>query len=213
MVYAETGLPNLQHAPKFYRITGALFPLFLVPIARAGKLRWPATMVALTYMSILIVMNWVLIQVPATPKLAPIYNPVTHLVPPGFPILLVGPALVVDLLLHRFPRGRDWLLAPAIGVAFIATLVLIQWPFSAWLLSLPQPNPVLGVGYWEYGAQLGSWTTSFFDVPGLEVSRTGQVGTVQWQQVATGLLVAAGLATLSTRVGLWWGSWMERVKR
>lgn len=213
MVYAETGLPNLQHAPKFYLVSALLFPGFLVGAARAGHLRWPATTAALTYMVLLMILNWVLVQVPAAPRLAPIYNPVTHLVPPGFPILMVVPAVVIDRLVRRTGLG-DWALAPLLGVGFVAALLLVQWPMASFLLSLREPNPFFGTQYWEYSARLGPWTHSFFDVPGFRYVRDrGMVGSLDLAGMARGLAVAAGLGILSSRIGLWWGGWMTRVRR
>jgi hypothetical protein len=212
MVYAETGLPNHQHSPAFYRITAMLFPLFLVAVSRGGRSRWPATTAALVYMAVLILLNWILVLVPAEPKLAPIYNPVTRLVPPGFPILLVVPALAVDLLVRR--RLNDWLAAPVLGAAFVLALLAVQWPFASFLMTFEGPNPIFGVQYWDYSARLGPWTHSFFDVPGYRYDRElGNVGSLDVPVFARGIAIAAGVGALSSRVGLWWGRWMTRVRR
>jgi hypothetical protein len=213
MVYAETGLANLQHKPAFYQISGALFPLFLLAVARAGRTRWPATIAAVTYTVIMIVLNWVLALVPATPLLAPIYNPVTTLVPPGFPILIIVPALAIDLLVARW-KGSDWLLAPMVGVAFVGALLVVQWPFASFLLSLDQPNYLFGQGYWDYTARLGPWTTQFHDVPGYRYVRgEGFVGSLDVRAMAVGLVIATLLAAVSSRLGLAWGRWMSQVRR
>jgi hypothetical protein len=213
MMYEDTGLPNLHHAPKFYQIAAGTFPLFLVAIARAGRSRWPATTAALTYMVVLLLLNWVLVQVPATPKLAPIYNPVTHLVPPGFPLWLVVPALGIDLIARR-TTGRGWLASVAQGIVFVLALLLVQWPWSSLVLSLPQPNAWLGSGYWDYTAQLGPWTRTFFDVPGYHwVRGTGFVGALDVGALIRGLALAMAIGAVSSQVGFWWGNWMARVRR
>ncbi len=73
----------------------------------------------------MIVMIWILQLFPARPKLAPIYNAVTHMVPPHFPLLLVIPALAVDLVLRRRTQSssNDWIRAALSGVAFVASSV------------------------------------------------------------------------------------------
>lgn len=214
MMYAETGLAILQRRVLFFGATAALFPLFLVAVARSGRTRFPATIAALTYTVIMIVMNWVLALVPATPMLAPIYNPVTHLVPPGFPILLVVPALGIDFLIQRGGRNNDWLLSVALGLGFVALLFAVQWPFSGFLNSLDQPNYLFGQGYWEYNTRLGPWTTQFFDVPGYRWERgIGWTGSLDKVLLAQGLGVAIGIGAVSSRLGLWWGNWMSRVQR
>jgi hypothetical protein len=52
-------------------------------------------------MGLLCGIDWMLGLFPATPKLAPIFNPVTHMVALPFPLLLVFPAMAIDLLLRR----------------------------------------------------------------------------------------------------------------
>ena len=114
MEYASA--PNTMHSALFYEVTGAVLPVFLVAFGRAGRLRWPATTTAAIYMVLSLVMMWTLEAFPATPKLAPIYNPVTHMVPPFFPLILIVPAVAIDLLLRRFKN--DWVLSVVIGVTF-----------------------------------------------------------------------------------------------
>ncbi|MEO8450612.1 MAG: hypothetical protein ABI647_12510 [Gemmatimonadota bacterium] len=213
MVYAETGLPNMQHAPKFYTISAGIFTLFLVAVARAGKIRWSATVAAITYMAIMIVMNWVLALVPATPKLAPIYNPVTHLVAPGFPIILVLPAIVIDVFAGRDRKWSDWAIAPAVGFSFVVLLVSIQWPLSTFLLTLDQPNYLFGVGSWDYSSRLGPWTKMFFDVPGLHYAGGAMHGSIDVGAMVKGMGLAMVVGAISARFGLWWGTWMRMVRR
>jgi hypothetical protein len=38
-------------------------------------------------------------------------------VPPEFPLLLVAPALLIDLAMQRLGRGRDWRLSALIAIA------------------------------------------------------------------------------------------------
>ena len=97
--------PNLQHASYFYRVVCTPFPLLLVLAARASRARAAATIAAATYMLLYIVMILVLPLFPAHPKLAPIYHPVDHMVPPAFPLLLIVPAVAIDVI--------GWLLARA----------------------------------------------------------------------------------------------------
>jgi hypothetical protein len=69
------------------------FPIRLVTMGRAGRTSWPATRMAAVYLLVVCLMVWILPLFPAQPKLAPIFNPVTHMVPPPFPLLLIFPAL------------------------------------------------------------------------------------------------------------------------
>ena len=83
----EFTAPNQQHAGLFYRVCALIFPFRLVALGRAGRVSWPATRVAAVYILLWCLMIWILPLFPAQPKLAPIYNPVTHMVPPHFPVL------------------------------------------------------------------------------------------------------------------------------
>ncbi|MCI0539502.1 MAG: hypothetical protein L0Z50_30190 [Verrucomicrobiales bacterium] len=100
-VYAtEFTWPNRQHTSNYYQVLSCLYPFLFAMAARASKLRWAATLAAVTYMGLVMVVIWLLPLFPAQPKLAPIYNPVDHMVPPPFPMLMAVPALAIDLLLR-----------------------------------------------------------------------------------------------------------------
>src|SRR5512135_1678606 len=112
------GFPNDAHHALYYKICAAAFPLLLAATARASRARWPATGAAATYMAVTLLMLWILPLFPATPRLAPIYNPLDHFVPPPVPILLVVPALVIDLVVRRGPES-DWGRAALAGIGFV----------------------------------------------------------------------------------------------
>src|SRR4051812_6131318 len=85
-------------------------------------------------------MVWILQLFKAQPLVARIYWKVDHVVPPVFPLLLVGPALLMDLVIRRFGspnRWKDWGLAVALGAAFTLTFTAIQWNFSEFMLHSP----------------------------------------------------------------------------
>ncbi|MEO7964395.1 MAG: hypothetical protein ABIT38_10880, partial [Gemmatimonadaceae bacterium] len=175
--------------------------------------RYPATIAAATYTIVMLVMSWVLALVPAVPKLAPIYNPLTHLVPPGFPLLVIVPAVALDFLHQRLKGRSDWLLAALAGIAFVVLLLAVQWPFSSFLLSLDQPNYFFATGYQGYSARVGPWTKVFFDVPGFRWEQGKMLGTLDVMGMAQSVAFATVLAIGSSRLALWWGDWMRRVQR
>jgi hypothetical protein len=158
-------------------------------------------------MGILCLTIWTLQLFPAQPKLAPIYNVVTHMVPPEFPLLLVLPALAIDLLVQGFGRGHDWLLGAAAGISFLAVLCVVQWYFGQFLLSPAARNFFFGADQWAYMVKPGPWQYRFWQVP------RDAVGNVDVFAMAHGLAIAGIIAVASARVGLWWGSGMSRVMR
>ena len=180
---------------------------FLVAFARASRLPWPATRVAIIYMLITMIAIWLLQLFPATPKLAPIYNPVTRMVPPPFPLLLFAPAIAIDLLMARFNRSRDWLLAVALGVAFVAVMLAVHWFWGEFLLSPAARNFFFGGDHWDYSSRLGPWRYRYWN---LDVDSAGQWSAMAF---AKGMAIALILAIVSSRLGLAWGKGMARVKR
>jgi len=196
-----------MHSGTFYRVAAMFYPVVLLAAGRASKLRWAATATASVYMLVSALMVWILPLFPATPKLGPIYQNITHMVGLDFPLLLVAPALAIDLVLHRLTRAgrsvRDPVLAAAAGVAFVAALLAAQWPFAEFLMSPAARNAVFNTAnfvYWMQPRWVESAYTFDAPVPG---------------ETALGLqlLVACAYATVSSYLGLKWGRWMTRVQR
>ena len=205
IIVTEKSYPNQQRGTFFYQVACAIYPLYLVAAARAAKMRWAATGAALVYMMIVLAMVWVLPLFRAQPLLAPIYNPVDRMVPPGFPLLLVFPGLAIDLVMRVLDRKpgfwRDWLLAGALAMAFLAVLLAVQYSFSGFLISPAADNWFFAGNRWTpYFIRLGDWRFRFWD---------------QQKDALTiaGLAVALGLGIFKVRIALAVGSWMSKVQR
>ena len=212
----EYSFPNGQHALTFYLIVCWHYPALLVMASRAAAIRWGATLAATVYFAVYLLMIWILPLFAAQPMLAPIYNPVTHMVPPPFPLLLVLPALVIDLAIERARRranapgqpvnarwawARDWVLAAGLGLAFFAIMLAAQWSFSAFMLSPGSDNWVFaGHRHWPYTSNPGSWMNTFWNQDRDPVT-------------ARGLALALLFACAACRGGLWFGNWMLKVRR
>ena len=193
--------PNHQHAPTFFLVSAAVFPFLLTGIARGATSCRGATGAAAVYMGVTLLMIWILQLFPARPMLAPILRPVDHMVPPSFPILLVAPALVIDVLVNRIPAGagrvRQGLTAVGAGVAAMLALAALQWPFAAFLLTEPARNFVFAADQFGFNIAPGAFQYEFWGRP-----MTG--GAAGW---------TALVAAVSAVAGLWWGNWMARVRR
>jgi hypothetical protein len=207
MISEYASRPNDMHQPLFYQVAAGAFPVFLVAFGRSGRLRLPATASAAVYMGIILAMLWILQLFPAQAKLAPIYTRVTHMVPPEFPLLLIIPALAIDLLLRRVGRRHDWLLAAGLGLVFLSLLVAVQWYFGEFLLSPAARNFFFAADQWPYMVRPGPWQHRFWGVP------MNAAGHLDGLALARGLAFAALFAIGSARVGLWWGNGMSRVMR
>jgi hypothetical protein len=140
--------------------------------------------------------------VPAQPKLGPVYNPITHLIPAKFPILILIPALALDLLWQRTRAWKQWQIALLSGFLFMALLVAVEWPFAKFLLSKASENRFFGTIYFDYNERPTSPDRSrLFFHP--------DHGLTLW----LGLLRASLYASLSTWIGLLFGRWMRGVRR
>jgi hypothetical protein len=193
---------SAQHDMLFYKVVAGVVPLVLVAPAVAGRLRWPATAAAAAYMGVLLALTLILPLFPAEPRLAPVRFPIDRMMPPQFPLLLIVPALAIDLVLQRWgDRKKGWMLAAVLGVLFVAALFLVHWPFANVLNWLGTRETILHQELRPY--MMGD--SSF--------SRGEFWSEAQGMAIVKGLGIATVLAILSTRAGLGWGSFMARVKR
>jgi hypothetical protein len=192
---------SLMHGGEFYRVLAMVVPLVLAGVARASGRRWAATIVAGVYSLFYLALSWILPLFPAAPKLGPVYIPITHFVPPEFPILLIVPAIVLDLLWTRLAHWNKWLLAAISGVVFVGVLFAAQWPFADFLMSPAARNWFFGAKYFDYGTPP---TSLYFR----HLYYMEPLGTFPKE-----MALAVVFAILMTRIGLAWGSWMQRIRR
>ena len=190
-----------MHQSLFYQVSAGVFVFFLVSAARASRTTWPATTVALVYAAFSMFMLWLLPLFPGQPLLGPIFVPIDRFMPPDFPLLLVVPAMVIDLVMRRVAPGRwrDWGLAAALAVVFVATFLAVQWPFADFLVSPWARNDFFGSHRMDYG------------VPPQIQARWYQLNPPD--NLSIGLAIAVAIGFVSARLGLWWGNWMSRVRR
>lgn len=216
--------PNTQHAALFYEVCALMYPARLVALSCSGRTSWPATRVAAVYMAFMCVMDWILISFPAHPKLAPIFNPVTHMVPLPFPLLLIFPALAIDLILRLTGESfsttepvasnqisvrsvfRRIGLAIMLGAVFFGVLIAVQWYFSKFMLSPHARNSFfMGDRVFGYNFPKGDWQTEFWRTD--PHKKNADVITV------SSVAIILALASASSWVGLFFGNWMRRVRR
>lgn len=191
----------LQHQGAFYWTACLVYPFFLAAAGNASRLRWGATAIAAAYMAIRIAMLWILPRFPAEPGLGPIYQPVTHMIPMEFPLLLVVPAFAMDLVRQHTRPGRLLSLGIRQGLAFFTTFLVTQWFFAEFLLSEWSRNWIFGTHYFPYSVPDTSSLVRHVFVPDTPAG------------LRRGLLAAAGNAAVSAVVGAAWSLWYRRVRR
>jgi hypothetical protein len=190
------------HSASAYIAIGIALPLVFAILSQASRYKWAATSAAAVYMIITIAEILIFPLFPAQPKLGPVFNPVTHLIPGKFPILIFVPALALDLLWQRTRAWKPWKVALVSGFLFIAVLTIVEWPFANFLLSKASENRFFGTIYFDYNARPNGYDRlrEFFEPD------HGSV--LYW-----GLLRAAIYGSISTWIGLSFGRWMRSEQR
>ncbi len=192
------------HTASAYIAMAIAVPLIFAIFSEVSGYRWAATSTAAVYTLIILGEILILPLFPATPKLGPVFNPVTHLVPAKFPILLLAPAFALDLLWQRLRTSlwKPWQIALLSGVLFVAVLTAVEWPFANFLLSHRSENRFFGTIYFDYNSRPDG-----FD----RLRRFFQPSSPAAMSFA--LLRASLYAAISTLIGLSFGRWMRTVQR
>jgi hypothetical protein len=192
-----------MHTAIFYRVVGIIGPLVLIGVARASRHRWAATIIAACYTVLWATAVWVFPLFPAEAKLGPVFTPETHMLPLNFPLLLIVPAIVVDLVLNHLVGRSKWLQASFAGISFLTAMLIVQWPFAYFLVSPLARNRIFGMNYFPYMMRPSEYHQAWEFVV-YEKTRLAF-----W----TGMGVAFIASIISARLGLAWGDWMRRVRR
>jgi len=203
VMFMEHTVRPFMHGAPFYRIVAAIVPLLFAAVARGSGHRWGATIAAGFYSVFLLALLWILPLFPAEPKLGPVTVAVKSLVPPEFPLLLIVPALALDLLWARTPDWSRGAQAVASGALFVALFFVVQWPFATFLMSPAARNYVFGAIYFDYFTPPTSYYWRYLFLP----HATGP-----WA-FAMGAASAMGIAIVGSWLGIGWGNWMRRVHR
>jgi hypothetical protein len=190
------------HAAQAYQVIAIGTPALFAVLWQASRNRWACTWIALVYTVFVEAMVLILPLFPAEPKLGPVFQTVTHLIPPKFPILLIAPAILLDLIWYATSRWKPWQIALVSGPAFVLPLIAAEWPFANFLMTKYAANPVFGAMYVGYGESPQS-----YDV--LRQFADPEHGITLF----TGLAWAMLFAILSTWAGVNLGRWMRGIQR
>ena len=192
----------LLHTTAAYISMGIALPVVFAMLARASGHRWSSTITAAIYTAYTILEILIFPLFPASPKLGPVFYQVTHLVPAKFPILIIVPAIALDLIWQRTAAWRPRKIAIVSGVVFMALLFAVEWPFASFLMSKASENRFFGTMYFDYNSRPDGYDRlrQFFH------PASGMV-------LASALVMASIYGMISTWVGLRFGGWMRTVQR
>src|SRR6202030_1841686 len=201
-IMQEDTFRMFMHGAKFYLVVMFVAPIWFAAVSRASENRWAATIVMGLYTLMHLTFMWLLQLIPAEPKLGPIYQKITHLVPPDFPLLMIVPAIVFDIVRRRIATLNRWAQSAILGAATLGSFVAVQWPFANFLMSPASRN-------WFFATN----NTPYFIPPNSHWARYAWLPTeFSTSQFALRMVLALVAAVLMTRVGLSWGDWMRRLR-
>ncbi len=192
-----------MHRVSFYQVASFLFPLLLVAVSVSAPSKWGATFAAIVYTVFMAAMVWILPLFPAEPLLGPVLNPITNFQAFEFPLLLIFPAIGIDLITQRFRRMNSWLTSLLYAAAFLVTLLVFQYPFGNFLMSDAARNWFFGTESWYFGSS-PDWQYRFAYAEWMETTGFDLV---------KGLLIALVIGYLSSRLSIRWGKWMQNIMR
>jgi len=203
-LFTELLEPSLMHSIGFYEAAGLIFPVYLLAVSRASKTKWGATAASAVFMAEMIFMVWVLELVPAKPLLGPVFNHFDHYQPFRFPLLLIFPAMVIDIINNKLKNQSIWLVAPATALAFLLVILPVQWYFGTFYHT----------SVYSRGWVFASYSLNYGTNPGREYRYTFNPALVDtgWRLVI-GLFFAYCLALVSSFLGYLWGGWIRKVQR
>jgi hypothetical protein len=201
--YEYIGDQTLMHSAIYYRVLGMMVPVVLVGIGRPSGNRWAGTILAAMYTVLWLAGNWIFPLFPAQAKLGPVFTLITHMVPLGFPVLVLPGALVLDFVLFRLAGRSDTQKALVGGAGFLAATLAVSWPLAYFMMSPYARNRIFAMNEFGYSTPPSdyhlAWTLRAYEQTRVEF----------W----VGMLIALVVTMLSTRFGTLWGDWMRRIRR
>ncbi|MDO8678900.1 MAG: hypothetical protein Q7R30_10100 [Acidobacteriota bacterium] len=192
-----------QHNARFFIAVAIGTPAILAALTIASERRWASTIMAGIYSAFALAFLWILPLFPASPKLGPVHQQVTHFIPWEFPLLIIVPAFVTDLILQRTGGWRPIVRALVAGLAFLAVFVAVQWPFATFMLTPSARNWFFGSGYVDFSTPARSALAR-----NVFVYREADAA-----QFWRGMLIAAVVSCFMMWIGLHAGRAMRKVRR
>ncbi|HEY1242033.1 MAG TPA: hypothetical protein VGF16_15830, partial [Bryobacteraceae bacterium] len=122
--------------------------------------------------------------------------------PPEFPVLLIVPAFLLDLIWQRTGKWGAWKQSLVSAAVFLVTFTAAQWPFATFLMSPLARNWFFGTIYFGYYTSPNSYYAKYLFLP-------TEPASMFWQQAA----LAFAIAAVSIRLGFAAGDRLQRIQR
>ena len=203
LISLEYKFRPMMHSALFYRTVSVVVPIVLITVSQPTGRRWACSIVIAVYTGLLLADVWIFPLFPAEPKLGPVFHKIDHFVPYEFPLLLIAPAAVLDLLSIKIHGWDKRLQAAVFGSAFFLTFLLVQWPFATFLMSPGARNRVFGAGYMGYSTHPDSYYARHLFI---QLEQTGAHFWIRMLEALTGAILSSGLGLIGADL-------MRRIRR
>ena len=210
IILTEYSFTNKQHTYEFYLFSLTIYSFLMVAFRSATDHKYAATIIAALFTLHRLLIIWILPLFEAEPLLGPIYRDLDHYVAPYFPVLLVIPALVLDILHHKIKSGSRIVQTAIIGICFCITFFVAQWYFAEFLLTENARNWFFaGDNNFPYWVSMGERSYEFWFQ---EWTPYGQKHELKKMTLGNfGLLTI--FTILFSYLGSFFGTWIRQIKR
>jgi len=210
IVLTEYSFANKQHSYEFYKFSSIVYGFLLIAFKLPSKYKYSATFIAIFYMLHRMLVVWILPLFKAEPMLAPIYRDISHFVAPYFPVILIVPALIVDILHEKIKSLHKAYQSIIMSVCICSSIFIVQWYFSIFLLSNYAENWFFRSGQnIPYFIPIGPWEGKFFEFDFTPYGRKIALGVMS----PLNFLFICLYTTISIYIAYGFSNWLKKIKR
>ena len=210
ILLTEYSFHNKQHTYEFYKFSLIIYSFLIIAFRVVGTHKYSATIISILYILHRCLIIWILRLFKAEPLLGPIYRDIDHYVAPYFPVLLVAPAIAIDVIHNKFRNINNFYKAIMMGVSFCIIFLLVQWHFSEFLLSEYARNWFFaGDNTFPYWVRVNENNYKFWFLDWTPYGQRTEMERVTF--VNFGFLII--FTIIFSYLGTLFGSWIKKVKR
>tara|TARA_Y100000590_G_scaffold470423_1_gene664798 strand:+ start:2793 stop:3932 length:1140 start_codon:yes stop_codon:yes gene_type:complete len=210
IVLTEYSFANKQHSYEFYKFSSIVYGFLIIAFKFPSRYKYSATFIAIFYMIHRMLVIWILPLFQAEPMLAPIYRDVDYFVAPYFPVILVIPALIVDILHEKIKSLYTIYKSIIMSICICASIFITQWYFSIFLLSDYAENWFFRSGQnIPYFIPIGPWEGKFFEFDFTPYGRKIALGIMS----PLNFLYICLYTSISIYIAFGFSNWLKHIKR
>ena len=210
IVLTEYSFANKQHSYEFYKFSSIVYGFLLIAFKFPSKYKFSATFIAAFYMLHRMLIVWILPLFKAEPMLAPIYRDIDYFVAPYFPVVLIIPALIIDVLHEKINLLNKIYQSVIMSLCVCSAILIVQWYFSIFLLSEYAENWFFRSGQnVPYFIPIGPWEGKFFEFDFTPYGRKIALGAMS----PLNFLYICFYTSISIYLAYGFSDWLKKIKR